>query len=210
MRAAAQRLVWIIGLFCLAFGVAGVAAFSPVTIALSITGWFLSRASIRGLADYGDINAPSPDLQYWARNTLLRTLGLMILGAAIAVVCVSFDFSFHLSWHAQALLTLLMICTMLVVSRIAIPSFFAASWEVHGARERRKHARPSTLVSRTVVRAVAVMVVFTSLVGSFALLQSLRLAAPQYGRVVAMARDVTVDAPSVLEGLFSPSSTTTR
>lgn len=200
MRAVAQRLVWIIGLFCLAFGVAGVLAFSPVTIALAITGWFLARASIGRLTEHGDINAPSPDLQYWARNTLLRTIGLMTLGMAIAAICVSFGFSLHLSWHAQALLTILMICTMSVVSRVAIPSFFAASWEVHGARERRKRERSSTALSRALVRMVAAMIVITSLVGSFALLQSLRLAAPQYDRVVALAR----------EGIFSPTQTSAR
>ena len=210
MRAAAQRLVWIIGLICLASGVAGVLAFSPVTIALSITGWFLACASIRSLAEHADVHAASPDLQYWARKTLLRTIGLMIMGTAIAATAVSLDFSLHLSWHAQALLTLLMICAMIVVSRIAIPSVFAASWEIHGVRERRRRERSTTVVSRVLVRVVSLMIVITSLVGSFAFLHALKSAASQYSRVSAMARDVSSSAPSVLEELFSPSSTTTR
>lgn len=210
MRASAQRLVWILGLFCLAFGVAGVLAFSPVTIALSVTGWFLARASIRRLAEQGDINASSPDLQYWARNTLLRALGLMALGAVIAFAFTASGLSFHLSFHEQALLTVLMIGAMVVVSQIAMPGFFAASWEVHGARERRKRERSSTAIARVLVRVVAGMIVFTSLVGSFALMQSLQAAVPQYDHLADMARVVSDGAPAALTGLFSPSQTSSR
>lgn len=210
MRAVALRLVWIIGLFCLVFGVAGVLAFSPVTIALSVTGWFLARASMRSISHQGDINAPTPDLQYWARATLLRACGLMAIGVAIATVFVCCGVSFHFAWHTQALLTALLICAMVVVTRITVPGFFAASWEVHGARERRKRERTSTVVSRFIVRAVAAMIVVVSTVGSFALLQSLRLAAPQYGRLATMARVVSYDAPAVVEGMFSPSDASTR
>jgi hypothetical protein len=210
MRAVAHRLVWIIGLFCLVFGIAGVLAFSPVTIALSVTGWFLARASMRSIAHQGDINAPTPDLQYWARATLLRACGLMAVGAAIAFTFICFGVSFHLAWHTQAVLTALLIGTMIVVTRITVPGFFAASWEVHGARERRKRDRGSMVVSRFIVRAVSAMILIVSLVGSFALMQSLRLAAPQYGRLAIMARVVSYDAPSVVEGMFSPSDTSTR
>lgn len=178
-------------------------AFSPVTIALAVTGWFLSRATIRRLSEQADILAPSPDLQYWARATLFRALGLMALGASLAAAFSIFGLSFHLSWHEQALLTALLICSMIVVVKLTAPGFFAASWEVHGVRERRKRERGSTVVSRFIVRLVAAMIVVTSLVGSFALMQSIRLAAPQYDRLAAMARIVSGDAPTVVEGFFS-------
>lgn len=183
MRAVAQRIVWIVGLFCLVFGVAGIAAFSPVTIALSVTGWFLARASYQSLERQADIAAPTPDLQYWARTTLLRAVGLMVLGAIIAAGFVAGGVSFHLSIHEQVLLTALLIAAMVAVTRLTLPSFFAASWEVHGAHERRQQERSSTAVARYIVRAVAVMLVIVSAVGSFAFLQSIRLGAPIAGAV---------------------------
>ncbi len=209
MRAAAQRLVWIIGLFCLSFGAAGVLAFSPVTIALAVTGWFLAQASYERLAIQGDIYATSPDLQYWARNTLLRTVGIMFAGAALACVCVVCDFSLRLSLGTQAVLTFLLICTLIVVTRIAMPGFFAASWEVHGVRERRKRQRSTTIVSRILVRAVAALLLVTSMVGTFTFLESLKRAPSQYARLSTMARTVS-GSPSVLEALFSPTQTSPR
>ena len=179
MRAVALRLVWIIGLACLIFGILGLLAFSPVTVALAVTGWFLTREASRHLREHGDIHAATPDLQYWARATLLRAFGLMLLGAGLSFGFVMSGFSLHLSWHAQALLTAGMIGVLVVVSRFMVPGFFAASWEVHGARKRRARERSSTVVSRFIVRTVAAMVVVTSLVGSFALMQSLRLGVPQ-------------------------------
>ncbi len=212
MRAVAQRLVWMVGLLCLCFGVAGVIAMSPVTMALSVTGWFLTRSVIKYLAQQGDIAVTTPDVQYWARSLWFRTLGLMATGLVLAAVVVSTGFSFHLAWHEQALLTSLLIAVMVVVIRIAAPSFFAASWEIHGARERRKRIRSSMIVSRILVRAVAALILVVSMVGSFSFFQSLR-AGPRFDRVVAMAQDVSHAAPttvSEMTEIFSPTESSTR
>ena len=211
MKAVAQRIVWLIGLLCLFFGVAGVLAFSPVTVALAVTGWFLSRASVRYLSQQADIVASTPDLQYWARSLLLRAFGLMAVGAVIALAFFAFGVTFHFSVHTQALLTLLLISSMVVVTRLTLPGFFMASWEVHFARDRRKRARTSTVISRFIVRSVALMIVVTSLVGSFALMQSIRLGAPsQYRKIAIMARIASYDGQDKIEEMFSPTDSSTR
>lgn len=211
MNDVAKRIVWIIGLLFLCFGVAGLIAFSPVTVALSVTGWFLSRASVRYLAQQSDISASTPDLQYWARSLLFRAFGLMALGLAIAIGFIAFGVTFHFSVHTQVLLTVLLICSMVVVTRLTLPSFFAASWEVHYARDRRKKMRSSTMLSRFIVRGVAAMIVVTSLVGSFAFMQSIRLGAPtQYRKLAIMAHIASYDGRETLEEMFSPTDTSAR
>lgn len=182
---------------CLGFGAVGVVAMSPVTVALSVTGWFLTQSMQRTLADQADFQAESPDVQYWARELLFRTIGLMALGAAIALMAARAGLDFHLSFHAQVLLTLLMIGTLVVIARILGPGFFAASWEVHGIRERRRRRRSSTVVARIIVRTVAAVLVATSFVSSFALMQSLR-GGPRLDRMVAAVE------------IFSPSQTAAR
>jgi hypothetical protein len=210
MKSVAQRIVWILGLFCLVFSVVGLLAFSPVTVAVSVTGWFLSRVAIANLGRQAEINAPTPDLQYWARTLLFRSMGLMALGAVIALGFIVSGISFHLSVHTQVLLTVLLVCAMVVITKLTLPGFFAASWEVHGVRERRKSERSSAGISRFIVRAVAVMILVSSLVGSFALMESIRLGAPRYEKLAMMARVVSNDAPMTIEGIFSPSETSTR
>ena len=185
---------------------------SPVTIALSVTGWFLTRSVTKYLDEQPDIVLPTPDLQYWARSLFLRTLGLMATGAVVAGAVVSTGFSFRLALHEQVLLTALLIAVMVVMTRIVAPSFFAASWEVHGARERRKRVRSSMIVSRLFVRAVAALILVVSMVGSFSFFQSLR-SGPRFDRVVAMAQDVSHEAPttvSQMTEIFSPTESSTR
>ena len=212
MRVVSERIVWLIGILCLGFGVVGLFAMSPVTMALAVTGWFLCRSACDTIQEQGDIQATTPDVQYWARTLLFRAFGLMAIGAMIAGAAFLTGFSFHFSVHAQLLLTSLMIAAMVVVAKLMTPGFFAASWEVHGMRERRRRERSSTVVSRFIVRSMAVLVLVTSLVSSFALLQSLK-GGPHLDRMVAMAQDVSSEAPSALgkmTEIFSPTESVTR
>ncbi len=211
MKAVVQRIVWMVGVLCLIFGIAGVLAFSPVTVALAVNGWFLSLASGRYLSQQSDIEASTPDLQYWARSLMIRALGLMALGVFIAVGFVVYGVSFHFSVHTQALLTALLISTMIVVTRFTLPGFFVASWEVYYARDRRKRVRTSLLISRFIVRSVAAIIVITSLVGSFALMQSIRLGAPlQYRKMAIMAHIASYDSRETIVEIFSPTDGSTR
>lgn len=210
MRTVAQRIAWIIGLVWLAFGAAGLFAFSPVTTALAVAGWFLCRGASDHLKHQSDIHASTPDLQYWARSLILQTVGLMALGAVIALGMVASGVAFHLSVHTQTLLTIGLICLMVVVGRLTLPSFFAASWQLHKMRSARKMRRSSPSLSRFIVRTVAVMMIATSLVGSFSFLQSIRLGAPRYSQMARMAKVVSYTAPQAVEEMFSPSETSAR
>jgi hypothetical protein len=211
MKAVAQRIVWLNGLLCLIFGVAGVIAFSPVTVALAVTGWFLSRASLEYLSHAPDIVASTPDLQYWARDLVLRAVGLMALGVSVAFGLVALGVSFHFSVHTQALLTVLLISSMVVVTRLTLPGFFQASWEVHFARDRRQKTRESTVLSRFIVRSVAAMFVMTSFVGTFAFLQAIRLGAPmQYRKMATMAHLASTGGQETIEQMFSPTDGSSR
>ena len=151
---------------------------SPVTIALAVTGWFLTQASIRSLAIQGDISVPTPDAQYWARSLFFRTLGLMASGLAIALTLVVLKVNFHLAWQTQCLLTTFLIVVMIIVTKLSLPGFFMASWELHQARERRKHSPSSVLLSRVMIHAVASLILVASVVGSFAFVQALRIFSP--------------------------------
>lgn len=172
MKAVALRFIDILGGFFIAFAVVGLAAWSPVTLALGMTGWFLCRASTRTLLLQSDIYAPSPHVQYWGRGLLLRTLALMLAGAVIGWWCIHMRYEIQLSTSEEVLLTAMLIAILFGVTRFALPGFFAASWEVHGAPERRKRGRSSLTISRFIVRTLAFAVLVSSIVGTYKLIQS--------------------------------------
>ncbi len=185
---------------------------SPVPLALAATGWFLTRSVSRHLAEQGDMAVPTPDAQYWARTLLVRAVGLMSSGLVIACAFVLMGVDFHLLWHEQVLLTVLLIAVMVTVTKLTLPGFFAASWEIYGARERRLRVRSTLMSSRVLVQAVASLILITSVIGSFALVQSLR-GGSHLGRFVTIAQEVGQDVPSSLKEMseiFSPTQRSAR
>lgn len=167
MRSVAQRVVYILSLFCIAFAVIGVVGASVITVALAATGWFLARSALKTVSLQGDVHAPTPHVQYWGRGLLFRAWALMAFGVIIGYVCVRYQVQFGLSAGEELLLTALLISSLVAVTRFTLPGFFPASWEVHGAPERRKRDRSSMMVSRAVVRLVAAVVLVMSVVGSY-------------------------------------------
>lgn len=172
MKAVALRFINILGGVFIAFAVVGLAAWSPVTLALGMTGWFLCRASARTLTLQGDIYAPTPHVQYWGRSLVLRTFALMLFGAIVGWWCLHMRYEIQLSLSEEVLLTAMLIAGLFGVTRFTLPGFFAASWEVHGAPERRKRGRSSLTISRFIVRTVATAILISSIVGTYKLLQS--------------------------------------